>query len=217
MKFDGTDYYAALMHEVKNNLGMLSMTLESLPAQGEPSHDDPIAAARRLCQEVGESLQQALLIYKADHRLLSTRIEAYSPHDLLDAIGKRAESLAQGRYTIDVVLTSEVPAIWFLDRDLVEMALISAVQNSLDHTRSFIRIEADRVDDFLMLRVVDDSSGYPAHILASVAAKTPYRASGTGLGLQFSRLIAETHANAGRLGELRLHNDNGAVFCLCLP
>jgi signal transduction histidine kinase len=50
-----------------------------------------------------------------------------------------------------------------------------------------------------------------------VATNTPYRATGTGLGLQFARLIAQSHDNQGRTGELRLHNDQGAVFTLLLP
>jgi hypothetical protein len=35
--------------------------------------------------------------------------------------------------------------------------------------------------------------------------------------LQFSSAIAQSHDNRGRRGELRLHNDQGAVFCLLLP
>jgi nitrogen-specific signal transduction histidine kinase len=69
----------------------------------------------------------------------------------------------------------------------------------------------------LALTVRDDSAGYPEHILASAAANTPCQSTGTGLGLQFSRVIAQSHDNRGRRGELRLHNDQGAVFCLLLP
>jgi K+-sensing histidine kinase KdpD len=114
-------------------------------------------------------------------------------------------------------MAADVPAVWFFDRDLIEMALVNAIQNSLAYARSIIRIEASMVDGCLALSVRDDSDGYPEHILTSVATNTPYRATGTGLGLQFARLIVQTHENRGRLGELRLYNESGAVFSLLLP
>jgi K+-sensing histidine kinase KdpD len=217
MKFDGTDLYAALIHELKNNLGLLSMTIESIPVQGEPKHDATVDAARVLCQGVVGRLQQALLVYKANNQPIHPAIDAYSPHDLLHEIKDRAAALSRGRFRVEASLSSDVPAIWFLDRDLIEMALINAIQNSLSYARSSITIEASMEDGCLALTVRDDSDGYPEHILASVATNTPYRASGTGLGLQFARLIAQSHDNQERLGELRLHNDEGAVFSLLLP
>ena len=217
MKFDGNDFYAALIHELKNSLGLLSMTIDSIPVRGEPAHDEPVDSARLLCQEVVDRLQQALLIYKASNQPIHPNIDAYSPHDLLRAIGARTESLSRGRFRVETVIAPDAPAIWFFDRDLIEMALINAIQNSLAHAHSSIRIEASLQEDYLALTVRDDSAGYPEHVLDSVAANTPYRATGTGLGLQFSRLIAQSHDNQGRRGELRLHNDEGAVFSLLLP
>jgi K+-sensing histidine kinase KdpD len=217
MKFDGTDFYAALIHELKNNLGLLAMTIERIPLQGEQEHDATVDEARLLCQGVVERLQQALLIYKAGNQQLQPAIDAYSPHDLVHEIKARAVALSRGHFSIEAALAPEVPAVWFLDRDLIEMALINAIQNSMAYARSSIRIEANMAEGCLALSVRDDSDGYPEHILSSVATNTPYRATGTGLGLQFARLIAQSHDNRGRLGELRLSNDQGAVFCLLLP
>jgi K+-sensing histidine kinase KdpD len=216
-QFDGTDLYAALIHELKNNLGLLSMTIERIPMQNEPVHDATLDAARLLCQGVVDRLQQSLLIYKAANQPIHPNIDAYSPHDLVHEIRDRAIALSHGRLRVEASLAPDVPAIWFFDRDLTEMALINAIQNSLAHARSSIRIEAGRVDEGLALVVRDDSDGYPEHVLASMATNTPYRATGTGLGLQFARMIAQSHDNMGRLGELRLYNDQGAVFCLLLP
>ena len=217
MKFDGTDLYAALIHELKNNLGLLSMTLDSIPMQNEPQHDGTVDSARLLCQGVVDRLQQALLIYKANNKQLHPTIDAYSPHDLVHELTDRTAALARDRLRIESSLSPDVPAIWFLDRDLIEMALINGIQNSLVYARSSILIEANMIEGRLALSVRDDSDGYPEHILTSVATNTPYRSTGTGLGLQFAKLIAQTHDNQGRTGELRLYNDQGAVFCLLLP
>ncbi len=217
MRFEGSDFYAALIHELKNNLGLLSMTIERIPMQGEPAHDEPVGAARLLCQSVVDRLQQALLIYKADNQQIQPNIDAYSPHDLVREIADRAVALAQGRLRVECFLAADVPAIWFLDRDLIEMALINAIQNSMSYARSCIWIEAGRIEGDLAFTVRDDSDGYPEHVLTSVATHAPYRSTGTGLGLQFARLIAESHDNLGRTGALRLRNDQGAVFTLIVP
>ena len=217
MKFDGTDFYAALIHELKNNLGVLSMTLERLPLQGEAEHDAAVVTARQLCEGVVDRLHQALLIYKAADRQIRPALDAYSPHDLVHQIKARASALARGRVRIEVAVAGDIPVLWFFDRDLIEMALINAVHNALAYARSVIRVEAELEAGCLALSVRDDSPGYPEHILASLPDGRAYPATGTGLGLQFARLIAQSHDNQGRSGELRLYNDSGAVFRLLLP
>jgi K+-sensing histidine kinase KdpD len=217
MKSDSNEFQAALIHELKNNLGLLSMTLDRIPVSGEAACDSAVDAARLQCQTVVERLQQALMIYKANQGRFSATVDAYSPHELLAEVAKRAEALSHGRIRVELGIDAGVPVIWFFDRDLVEMALINAIHNSLVYARSSIRIEAIAQDNWLTLSVRDDSEGYPEHILASVAEGTPYRARGTGLGLQFARLIAQAHDNRERIGDLHLGNDGGAVFALRLP
>jgi len=217
MKLDATDMYAALMHELKNNLGLLTMTLDAIPLRGDAEHDGRLDDARLLCQRGIERLQQALLIYKAANQALHPVVDAYSPLDMLRELRDTAHSLARERLVVDTLVADRVPDLWFFDRSLVEMAMINAIHNSLVHARSLIRIEADMVDGCLAFSVRDDSVGYPEHILACGSGGTDYTSSGTGLGLKFSRLIAEAHENQGRFGELRLLNENGAVFCFMLP
>lgn len=214
---DDSDYYAALIHELKNNLGLLVMTIDGIPLQGEAVHDGAVDSARLQCQRVVDRLQQALLVYKAGRQALQPSIDAYSPHDLLSEIRDQAVALARDRLRVETAVSDAVPAIWFFDRDLAEMALVNALHNSLAYARSLIRIELDMQEGALALTVRDDSDGYPAHILGNAGGQPSYRTRGTGLGLQFARLIAQAHDNRGRCGALRLANDGGAVFTLLLP
>ncbi|MBM4181149.1 MAG: hypothetical protein FJ209_06320 [Betaproteobacteria bacterium] len=217
MNFDATALYAALIHELKNNLGLLNMTLDAIPLRGDAEHDGRLDDARLLCQRSSERLQQALLVFKAGNRELRPVVDAYSPVDLLRELGDAAHSLARERLVIETLAGDQVPDLWFFDRALVEMAMINAIHNSLTHAHSRIRIEADMLDGCLALSVRDDSAGYPEHIMACGSGPTDCSSSGTGLGLMFARMIAEAHENQGRFGELRLFNENGAVFRLLLP
>lgn len=217
MSYGTRDLYATLIHELKNHLGLLAMTIDRIPIQGEPIHDAVVDDARLLCQRVVDRLQQALLIYKAANGQITPMIDAYSPEDLVRELADTAVALARGRLAVQTRIAETVPAVAFFDRTLIEMALINAIHNSLAYARSTLWIEADVDQGRLALSVRDDSAGYPAHILASLAAEVPHHLGGTGLGLQFARLIAQTHVNQGRRGELRLSNESGAVFQLLLP
>lgn len=217
MPFDTTDMHAALMHELKNNLGQLTMTLDGMPLLGMPEHDAKLDEARLICRRSVERLQQALLIYKADRQALHPVIDAYSPLDLLRELGDNANSLARNRLAVEILLGDQVPDLWFFDRGLVELALLNAIHNALAYARSRIRIEADMQDGFLAFTVRDDSDGYPEQILAYAGEYAASGGKGTGLGLRFAQIIAELHENRGRIGSLRLCNDSGATFRLLLP
>ncbi|MCP5276975.1 MAG: sensor histidine kinase [Thiobacillus sp.] len=217
MNIESKDLYAALMHELKNNLGLLAMTIDGIPVTGMPAHDQSVDEARLLCQRVVDRLQQALLVYKAQNQPIVPMVDAYSPRDLADELRDTAASLARDRLEVEVRAAENVPAIWFLDRNLVEMALINAVHNSLGYAKSRISIYLAMEEGCLDISVLDDSDGYPEHVLQAFAARQPYRSTGTGLGLQFAQLVAEAHENRGRVGELRLSNQGGALFTLRLP
>lgn len=216
MKLDTSALYATLMHELKNNLGLLVMTLDAIPLNGTVEHDGRLDDARLICQRGVDRLQQALLIYKAVNKELHPVLDAYSPLDILKDLRDSARSLAHDRLQVDTRVGELVPPIWFFDRSLVELALMNAIHNSLAHAKSMMRIEVDMVDGCMAFTVRDDSPGYPESAL-NHEARSVATQGGTGLGLRFAQLIAEAHENQGRTGELRLMNDRGAVFRFLLP
>jgi len=214
---EAKDLYAALMHELKNNLGLLSLAMERIPHQDREEHDRPLDDARLLCQQVIERLRQSLLLYKAVDGPLPTEVDAYSPKEFIHEMRGAAASLARGRLQVFAEVDAKVPEIWFFDRNLVEIALTNAIHNSLSYARAQIGLRASMVDGMLAFTVSDDSNGYPAHILDALANGTPFQPGGTGLGLRLAQMIADAHSNQGRRGELRLANAPGASFSLLLP
>jgi len=215
---DSNDLYAGLMHELKNNLGLLTATIDSIPLSGQSQHDQAVDDARLLCQRVVDRLQQALMVYKSQIHGIVPMVDAFSPRDLVEELRDTAASLARDRLQVEIQVADGVPAIWFFDRDLVVMALINAIHNSISYARQTIRIGLAMDDGCLDVSVWDDSDGFPEHMLRAFAEGLPYRSTGTGLGLQFAKMIADVHRNKGRVGELRLSNqDGGARFVLRLP
>lgn len=209
MRFDGTDLAAALIHELKNELGLLALAIERIP-RNDPAVDE----ARLLCQRVAGRLRQALMVYKSTREPVHPAIDAWPPADVADNIAAQARALSNGRLAVETELADGLPDLWFFDRDLVEMALVNAVHNAITHARTRITVGVGLEDGCLVFTVRDDSVGYPDAVLNGHVVGKP---TGTGLGLQFARLIAQSHDNQGRRGELRLANDGGAVFSLLLP
>ena len=211
------DLYAALLHEMKNNLVLMAITMERVPHTHAIEHDQPLDEARLLCQRVSERLMQALMIYKSDSGgMVLNAVDAYSPEDFVAEMAIQARYL-QTPHLIDTRVDANVPALWFFDRNMLEMALINAIHKSITYARKHICVSARVEDGMLCLAVEDDSVGYPPHILEAVAQDRPLNSSGTGLGLRFASLIAKAHENRGRRGELSVRNQNGAVFEIRVP
>lgn len=211
------DLYAALLHEMKNNLVLMAITLDRVPHIGNDTHDQPLDEVRLLCQRTSERLMQALLIYKNDHSgTLLNAVDAYSTEDFIAEMALQAQSL-RSQLQVETHIADDVPAIWFFDRNMLGMALLNALHNSVAYARKRIKIRASVDDGMLCIAIEDDSDGYPEHILAAVAENKPLNSNGTGLGLRFSNLIAKAHINNGRSGRLNLRNQDGAVFEIWVP
>lgn len=211
------DLYAALLHEMKNNLVLMAITLDRVPHIGNDTHDQPLDEVRLLCQRTSERLMQALLIYKNDHSgTLLNAVDAYSTEDFIAEMALQAQSL-RSQLRVETQIADDVPAIWFFDRNMLGMALLNALHNSVAYARKRIKIRASVDDGMLCIAIEDDSDGYPEHILAAVAENKPLNSNGTGLGLRFSNLIAKAHINNGRSGRLNLRNQDGAVFEIWVP
>jgi signal transduction histidine kinase len=206
---------AASIHETKNLLGQLTLSLDELAASGAPAD-----RARFIGRRISDRMVQMLTLYRMDKGRLQLNIEAHSPRDLIEELVAEMRGLAGGRIEVTSV-ASELPPFWFFDRDLVQMALLNAAHNALACAREKILIDARVSADCLEIRVSDDGRGYPAIVMNS-RDDAPVRQArgGTGLGLFFAELVAHTHVNGDRRGALVLANKAdapGAVFSLLLP
>ena len=103
------------------------------------------------------------------------------------------------------------------DADQLEQLLINLVRNAVDATMETgggVRVEWQRTEDALELRVIDEGHGI-AHSANLFVPFYTTKADGTGIGLVLSRQIAEAHG-----GTLTLRNRldaSGAEARLLVP
>jgi signal transduction histidine kinase len=201
------DLYAAVVHDVKNQLAELSLRLG---ARADAQQEMVIAmnASRRL--------SEMLLMHRQVNAQLTVNADSVDAADFLAIVAAEYRELFPGlKIELD---TAAAPAMAFFDDALVRMALANAVHNACRAARSTVRLAAYEQDKMLVLEVADDGTGYPEEMLKDGGAEpSAVSGRGTGLGLYLARKIAELHRLQETHGRVELSNAGGAVFRMFLP
>jgi two-component system sensor histidine kinase SenX3 len=219
-------FLASAAHDMKNSIGMLSGTLETLladdsarltPAYRQMAH--MLYETRRL----NDNLIHLLLLYKG----MGNPSYPFDPQP--QALSQFIEQIeAQNRVLLDskgITLESDFPAelIWIFDDDLVLGVVGHAINNAIRYTRDKIRLIVQSVDGFLEIRIEDNGSGYPAGMLdagMAIRSGVDFGTGSTGLGLYFSSEVTKMHKHRGRHGSTALENGGtlgGGCFVVRLP
>jgi two-component system sensor histidine kinase RegB len=201
------ELYAAVIHDVKNQLAELSLRLgERGDAQKEM--EIALSASRRL--------SQMLLVHRQENDLLTVNSDSINPSDFLTILAAEYQELFP--QLLIEVYDKNSPNIAFFDDSLVRVALANAIHNACRSASSKVRLTAYEQDKMLVLEVSDDGPGYPNCLLAeSGSSPRPVSGRGTGLGIYLARKIAELHRLDNRHGYIELCNSNGAMFRMILP
>lgn len=201
------DLYAAVVHDVKNQLAELALRLgERSDAQREMVIT--LNAARRL--------SEMLLVYRQEQEQLRVNSDSVDAGDFLAIVAAEYRELFPD-LEIDID-DAKAPAFTFFDDALVRMALANAMHNACRAARSRVKLTAYEQNKMLVLQVTDDGEGYPESVLRH-GGESPSVVSGrgTGLGLYLARKIAALHCLDNRCGRIELSNEAGAVFRMFLP
>jgi hypothetical protein len=179
-----------------------------------------LADARLVTRRLSDRLGQAKVL----ERLAGgggIRVDACAPIEVLEELEHEALALAAGRLAIEVGVPDLAPQCWFFDRELVSMALRSALHSALAYAQRMVRVDFCIEGDYLGFGILDDAGAFPEGLLR--AASSPQEAgdyNGNALGIHFARVVAARHAHAGRQGHVELRNRKvrgGTRFRLWLP
>ena len=204
-----------LGHEINNSLAPIRSIVGSIQQllRRSPRPDDWLQDVERGLSVIGarsESLGRFMTSYTRLARLPRPRIATV---DVSEWVHRVVE--LEKRARVDV---REGPSLTIqADADQLEQLLINLVRNAVDATTETgggVRVEWQRTDDTLELRVVDEGHGI-AHSANLFVPFYTTKADGTGIGLVLSRQIAEAHG-----GTLTLRNRaaaDGAEARLVLP
>jgi two-component system, OmpR family, sensor histidine kinase SenX3 len=225
-KFDYSTLLANSIHEVKNSLNMLLNSVDVVLSSSDENDKNKklFSQIQYEGKRVNDDLVGLLAIYRINNNQYNANIDEYSLKEFLQENINQHEAMIRHR-NIKETLECDDDLYWFFDRDLVTGVISNVVNNLYKYTKDKLVISAFKEDNYLVITVKDNGPGYPENMLIShdeneVQKTICFDKANTGLGLYFSKLVAELHKNKGRNGYITTTNngiDGGGCFSLYLP
>lgn len=211
-------FFVNLVHEIRTPLSMITLPLERL--KEETRRDDKyIQIIDKNVEYLLSVTNQLLEFQKMDNTRLDLNKTEFHIKKLLDDLRKQFDTAGSKE---DVELILEAPQddlVIYADKDRVRTILINLLNNAVKHAVSRIRIALTYGSDQIEVRVENDGTPIPENEKEKIfdlfyqVRGSNNAALGTGIGLSFSKQLAEAHG-----GRLVLNDfEGGASFSLILP
>ncbi len=226
MAMDFPDMLASSIHDIKNSLSLISNTLSDLTNNTDNHFADPrqVNLLQHEVQRVNNNLVHLLTLYKLGNNGLMIDIRAHNVEELLEEVvaSNQAVCIALG---IDLRYQCDPDLLGYFDFELMRSVIESSIGNAQRYAKQQILLTASHEDDYLVIRIEDDGTGFPPALLelpkeSEYAISTIQFSGRTRLGLLFAYKIAQLHRMADRTGHIQLRNHHtlpGGCFELWLP
>lgn len=216
---------ASSVHDMKNSLGMLLHTLESMLAESPPENDAQkrtFAVLGYEASRINSELVQLLALYRMQHESLRVQLAEHFVIDTLEDQVDRNDVLFQARgITAEVLCDPDLK--WYYDNELIGGVINNVLVNGVRYSRERIQVRVSEDQGTLCIAIADDGAGYPQSMLDAPFepnAGVSFSRGSTNLGLLFAHRVVELHRVSGHRGSLHLENDGplgGGVLTLRLP
>ena len=213
-------FFINLVHEIRTPLSLINLPLEKL----SEIHSDVDSQTGKYLTVINKNVSyllnvvnQLLDFQKIENNEVKLNLRNQSLNTLLLDIYPLFEDVAKLKnINLSLILPDE-DIIVPIDKDKVSKIVINVLSNAFKYAKTKIELRLEYSDNYLKIQVDDDGPGIP-DVEKDKVFETFYQSNeenpGTGIGLAFSKLLAESHK-----GVLSL-NDNswgGSSFVLSLP
>lgn len=216
---------ASAVHDMKNSLSMLLHSVdqmcEELPEEWKQRNNT--TTVKYEAERVNSYLIQLLGLYRLQNKMLSLHIDECFIHDLLEEQVAHYEPMLTDK-NITLTINAEENLAWYFDREIVMGVLNNALNNASRYTKSRIEISAHIKDDFLVIEIHDDGTGYPGMLLEAAPGEIlnniNFQTGSTSLGIYFAEMVTRLHVQGDKKGSIKLSNGGkfgGGVFSIYLP
>ncbi|MGM9749120.1 MAG: two-component regulator propeller domain-containing protein [Candidatus Cryptobacteroides sp.] len=214
-------FYDNLTHELRTPLTLISAPLSELAEMENLPHNakEKVTVMQRNGDRLMNLANQFLDLRKIEHDGLPLSVKYQDARLIVDGVIERFGPLARQK-RIELNSSVKDGCMGFLDAEKISTILINLVSNAVKYTGQggHISLSLKKNSGNFVFEVSDDGIGISRKDLNHIferfyqVAKNPV--SGTGIGLELSKSLAELHKGAltarSRLGE-------GSIFTLSIP
>ena len=214
------NFFVNLVHEIRTPLSLIKLPLERLSDEGPgPKTSKYLTAINKNVNYLLHVVNQLLDFQKIENKGVVLDLHDQSLNGLVNELYDQFVYSA-GLKQIEIILSlPEKDVVTAIDREKVAKILINLMSNALKHARKSIRLQLEPFDDHFEIGVADDGPGVPDEekekVFEAFYQSDSHKSNqGTGIGLAFSRSLAESHH-----GHITLKDNewNGASFVLSIP
>ncbi|MCR8921747.1 HAMP domain-containing histidine kinase [Dasania sp. GY-MA-18] len=221
-KIDFPMLLASSVHDIKNSLGMLLNSLESMidinDSDTEKRHQFSVLHGE--ASRINHSLIHLLGLYRLDNNQLSINNQEVYLEDFLEEQAA-SQQLLFDINNIKLNIHCDPNLSGYFDENLIAGVVGNILVNCAKYTQDRIDIYCDKVDAGIVIQIKDNGSGYPQSIIDKLSnneRSLDFNTGSTNLGLFFAAEIAKLHRCKEKTGSISLSNhDNGGCFTLSLP
>jgi len=215
---------ASSVHDIKNSLGMLLSTLETVVAS-TPQHDavqrGRFATLQGEAARINNALISLLGLYRLQNDQLPVHVRQVFVADFLDEQISANHLLFDTR-NLQVELDCEAELCAYFDAGLIGGVINNVLVNAANYANGRIVVRARQDQRELLLEVYDDGPGFPEKMLRSPLNSErgiDFSSGSTHLGLYFAGEIARLHGRGDNEGRIDISNPpgGGGCFRLWLP
>lgn len=197
------DQLASVIHDVKNRMQLMQPHAEKVAGSEDLATRQAGEQLQLGLEELNQKLVGLLGLYKLESQQGVQCREVYVADMLSSCIDYIPDQF-------NVSLSCDEDLLGYFDENLVKSVVSDAIHNATRFAKIQIQIIAKKKDKGIELRVEDDGPGFD-HQMGN---------EGTGLGLNFARMVAKAHVNNGSQGTVNLGKSRslgGAEYSLFLP
>ena len=220
-----SDILASSIHDMKNSLAMLLGSLAEITSDCTPTackSGMQLLKIQHEGQRVNRDLMQLLSLYRINTKGYNLNIDEHYLEDFMEEISLENTDILKHN-NINLITEYNSSDYAYFDKDLLVGIVNTIINNAYRYTKDTIKISAKMDNDYCVISIEDNGSGYPERMLINPNSEDKeinFSTGSTGLGLFFANTIAGMHKNKEKTGYIELSNtglDGGGKFSIYLP
>lgn len=213
-------FFINLVHEIRTSLSLICLPLEKLRDGKIEEHGKHLTLIEKNVSYLLEITNQLLDFQKIENKKMKLDLKR---HDINAIIKDIAEQFKDAASIKGLELSVSLPAPEMeaiVDNDIIRKIMVNLMSNALKYAASMIELSLKESDGHIVICVSNDGPRIPEgqkEKIFQIFYQIPddkKQMPGTGIGLAFSKSLAESHQ-----GTLSVENlpSSGCSFILSLP